>query len=402
MKIPLSLSALALASMAAGPGMAASPLTDIPYDGAPRFEAGEWSIKPRGRLLYDYGYIERPEGVVAEDLGWVGEFRAARLGLEIGAPDGFSAKVELDFAEDYPVFAEAAVYYQATDELGFTIGHHKNFNSLEEMNSSLDISFLERAAFTDAFDFQRRVGTSVNWKSDHIIADAGVFSQNLDSFEEQRDTQLSYDARLVWKDERPGAIDHIGASLHHLDFERDPGQTTRYRERPQFHATDARFLATPQFVADRESGVGVEAAMVRGPLHMTGEAYWLRTGNDVGGPEPGFFGAFIEAGYFLTGEQRGYRDGYFRSTRPNRPLGRGGFGAVQVNARYDHLDLSDGSIRGGTQDAYLVSLSWLPTARTRFLIDAGVIDYNEAVLPAEGGDRDYSVGTVAMRAQFDF
>ena len=391
-----------LALLAAGPGMAASPLADIPYDGAPRFEAGDWSIKPRGRLLYDYGYIERPDGVVAQDLGWVGEFRAARLGVEIGAPAGLSAKVEVDFADNYPIFAEAAVYYQATDNLGFTLGHHKNFNTMEEMNSSLDISFLEHAAFTDAFDFQRRVGASVNWKSEHVIADAGLFTQNLDSFEEQRDTQLSYDARVVLKDERPGALDHIGASVHHLEFKRDPGQTTRYRERPQFHATDARFLSTPRFVADRESGLGLEAAAVRGPLHVTGEAYWLQTGNDVGDPEPGFFGAFIEAGYFLTGEQRGYRDGYFRSTKPLRPLGRGGFGAVQVNARYDHLDLSDGSIRGGTQDAYLVSLSWLPTARTRFLVDAGIIDYDDAALPAAGGDRDYSVGTVAMRAQFDF
>ena len=82
-------------------------------------------------------------------------------------------------------------------------------------------------------------------------------------------------------------------------------------------------------------------------------------------------------------------------------MGKGGFGALQVNARYDHVDLSDAAILGGTQDAYGVSLIWIPTEYVRFIANYGHLDLEDAAVLA-GGSNDYSADVFGLRAQIDF
>ena len=79
-----------------------------------------------------------------------------------------------------------------------------------------------------------------------------------------------------------------------------------------------------------------------------------------------------------------------------------GQGAIQINLRYDYLDLSDASINGGTQDGYLASLIWTPTAYTRLMLNYGHLVYGDAAIIAAGSDRDYAVDSFGMRAQIDF
>ena len=54
---------------------------------------------------------------------------------------------------------------------------------------------------------------------------------------------------------------------------------------------------------------------------------------------PSFWGGYIEAGYFLTGETRGYKNGTWDRTKVLKPFSKGGWGAVQLNGRVDYLDL---------------------------------------------------------------
>ena len=47
---------------------------------------------------------------------------------------------------------------------------------------------------------------------------------------------------------------------------------------------------------------------------------------------PSFWGGYIEAGYFLTGETRGYKNGTWDRTKVLKPFSKGGSGAFQINA----------------------------------------------------------------------
>jgi phosphate-selective porin OprO/OprP len=215
---------------------------------------------------------------------------------------------------------------------------------------------------------------------------------------------VSLDGRFVYAPRAGKNQWHLGGSAHWRDQRglADAGAVTRYGQEPKLRTTSLQFLETPELRVAEELKFGAEAAWIRGPLHAAGEVHWLRPKLRGGSEDPTFFGGYAEIGYILTGETRGYGSGRFGRTRVLRPVGKGGFGAVQVAVRYDHLDLSSGTIRGGQQDALLLGLTWIPQDHVRFLLNYGRLSYTGAAIAGPGGSRDYSVQVVGARAQIDF
>ena len=393
----------ALLTVAVATPAAAQETRSQRFTGAPRAGSTDgWSLKPRGRIQYDIGDVSAPAGVTAPGLGFVSELRRARLGVEGTIPGNLSYLFDLELAEGIAEITEATIAWAPPGGVTVTLGQHNNFQSLEEMTSDRFTSFTERAAFTDAFNFEYRLGASIGYSRGPLIVQAGLFTDNLLEIDEG-DGQLSVDGRIVYAPRIGGTQLHFGASAHWRDngdlLAR--GTTTRYRQRPPIHASDARFLATPALAVDSETDFGLEAALVRGPFHAAAEAHWL-TADRIIGTDPTFFGFYVEGGWFLTGESRGYRSGRWDRTRVRRPIEDGGIGAIQLNLRYDHLDLNSSGIVGGIQNGLHAGITWIPTDYVRFLVNYGRISYDDARLPAAGGDRDYSVDVLGIRAQIDF
>ncbi len=369
----------------------------ILHDGAPtiKSESG-WTFKPRGRIQYDVGFTNVPDSTGRSD-GWNDEFRRFRLGASGDIPGGFGYKVEADFAGNAFEFNDVLLTYKA-GKATISLGQMNNFQSLEELSSSLHTTMIERAAFTDAFGFERRVGLAVEVKSGDVLAQGGVFTENIETFSEEN---RGADARLVYAPKIGNTQVHVGGSVHYADLE--TGSTVRYRQRPLVHFTDERFVDTGSLGAESEFGFGFEGAMIAGPVHLAAEGYWQNLDRPGALTDPTFFGGYAEAGVFLTpGDTRGYSSGKFDRTKPERPLGRGGIGSVQLNLRYDYLDLDDGGIAGGKQNGVYVSLAWKPTAYTLLLANYGKLEYDGAVHPAAGGDRSYTADAFGIRAQIDF
>src|SRR5688572_23511278 len=160
---------------------AREPGPEIRFRGAPTITApGGWSFKPRGRLQYDVAWVSRPRGITDPGLGFSNELRRGRLGVEGTVPGGFGYTFELDFADNGVEITDAFLNYRAGESLVLTVGQHNPFQSLEELTSSRFSSFIERAAFTDAFNFERRVGLSGVLTSGDFIAQAGVFTDNIE------------------------------------------------------------------------------------------------------------------------------------------------------------------------------------------------------------------------------
>ncbi|GAA4642674.1 porin [Pontixanthobacter gangjinensis] len=373
------------------------PPVDVSWKGAPEFKGeGGWTFKPRGRINLDAGFVNAPDSTSAND-GFGSEARRIRLGVQGSMPGGFGYKVEADLAGDEVALTDAILTYKDGD-LKLTAGQHNNFQSLEELSSSLNTSFIERAAFTDAFGFQRRVGVSAEFSPNDVLIQAGLFTGNSADLPAK---DWSADGRFVYMPKLGSTQLHLGASAHLRSLE--SGSTVRYRQRPLVHFTSDRFINTGNLSADSEFGLGLEAAAISGPFHVSAETYWQKVDRGPALANPTFFGGSIEAGYFLTkGDSRGYKGGTFDRVKPANPVGEGGIGAVQINARYDHLDLNDAGIIGGTQNSYQASLIWTMTDYTRLLINYARLNYDDAALPAAGGNRSYSVDAVGIRAQIDF
>ena len=402
----LSLAAACAPAVAAqdrpGPEIADERPRSIVQDGVPEFATDSgWSIKPRGRIQLDAATVSSPEGIDDDRLGYHDEVRRAYIGVEGKIPGGFAYRAEFDLAEGGADIVDLYLSYQATKALAFTVGQQKPFWGLEEMTSDLFPSFTERAAINTAFGYERRLGASAEYASGPVLLQGGVFTDYVQELDDSEDDPISFDGRAVFMPKVGGGQLHLAGSVHVREFD-DSADSARYRVRPFVHTSDIRFIDTGAIPATGETGYNLEAAYLRGPFHAAAEAHWQAV-DRVGGPDPTFFGYYVEAGMFLTrGDTRGYKKGQFDRVKPASPVGRGGIGAVQVNARYDYLDLNDAGIVGGTQDGYELSLSWMPTAYTRFIANYGHLQYSDAALPAAGGDRSYGVDTFGVRTQFDF
>ena len=373
---------------------AAEPAAAAPVEKLAKSDG--WSFKPRGRLMIDAGLTGVPATVLADD-GFGNEIRRSRLGASGDIPGGFGYKFELDFAGNEVEAADAYISYE-DGPLEVIVGQHNNFQSLEELTSSLHTTFIERAAFTDAFAFERRVGVSVQYLVGPILAQAGVFTDNL---EDTASKNRGVDARLVYMPRLGDAQLHLGGSFHYSD-QGDTAARVRYRQRPLVHFTSSRFVNTGNIGASSETGYGVEAAAIAGRFHVAGEGFWQSVNLSGLGVDPTFFGGYAEAGIFLTNDSRGYKAGKFDRTKPSDPIGQGGMGSVQFNLRYDYLDLNDAGILGGKQDGYFASLIWKPTAYTAFMVNYGRLQYTDAVLPTANGETSYGVDAFGVRAQVDF
>lgn len=374
------------------------------WKGAPQFvdKDNGWSFKPRGRLMYDFGNVSSPDGYENNGLGFTSEMRRARLGVEGTIPGGLGYKLEVDVATGEVEFADAFLSYQ-TGPTEFIVGHQNNFQSLEELTSSLHTSFIERAGFTDAFGFERRIGVSAQYAKGPFLAQSGIFTDSIADLNTVGDDNNGYgfDARAVFMPKMGDNQLHFAGSFHWRDLN-DSATSLRYRQRPAIHTTDVRFVDTGNIAgAEKETGYGLEAAGIFGPFHIASEAYWQKVGRGSGLSDPGFFGAYVEGGYFLTGESRGYKAGKFDRVKVAKPFGKGGMGAFSVNARWDYLDLTDSGFIGGTQNAYQASLNWKPTDYVLFGLNYAYILYDDAAIDA-AGDRDYSVDVIGLRSQIDF
>lgn len=383
------------------------PLTEIAWKGSPQITSGDRSFKAKGRIQADVGYVSPPDSSADRGLGYAAEMRRIRLGGEGALGAGIGYKLELELSDNSVDLVDTFVTYE-NGRWHASLGNQNQFQSLDELTGDTTGSFMERAAFTDAFNFERRLGLAVQYERDDWLLQAGLFADDITALSNDSDgvaggdenNSYGWDGRAVYAPRRGDTQLHLAGSVHWRDFKRLAEGGTRYRQRPYLHTTNTRLIGAPTLDALDEAHYGLEAAFVRGRWHGAAEGHWLEARLTEGG-ENRFFGGYAELGYFLTDDVRGYKNGIFERTKPKAPLGAGGLGALQVNARYDYLDLNDRNVVGGRQNAWLAALIWQPVEYLRFNVNYGYLIYDDAE-PMANGDRDYAVHVTGGRIELDF
>lgn len=418
----------------------ALPKATPSWKGAPQWEDKEkgFSFKVRGRLMYDVGYVNNPGATPTaisgtQDLGFNSRVRRARLGVEGNLPGGFAYKAEADFANNAVSWADVFLEYKGKGPLSVRAGHFETFQSLEQITSSRHIMFLERAQMNDAFGHARRLGLAMGYDKGDVLIRAGVFNDTINA--DTNNDEWLFGARAVYAPKMGANQLHFGVNYQHREFS-NTGLAFRYRARPFVTTTGTRFVDTNSFAAKSDNVFGVEAFGIFGPLHVGGEAQFVKaktfsptdvlpTGGVPGTTnrlldDPSFKSYYAEVGYWLTGETRGYKKGEWDRTKPLNGIDKGGMGAFGINLRYDHLDLSDSVLRtggagtslarGGKQDGYLGSLVWQPIDYVRITAQyahAAITGgpFAAIVKPTSTdpvNERKYGVDTVSLRFAFDW
>lgn len=394
-----------VAPPAPAPQLAAKDKSDpkppqVAFKGAPEFKGEDgWSFKPRGRLQIDGGYLDAPASRVSgqsDGRGFTSRVRRAHFGMQGTMPGGFGYKAEINLANNVATWNDVYITYD-NGPYNITIGQQHNFTSMEQLESDLFLTFNERASFINAFNMERRVGISGGYHTGAIMLNAGVFTDDIGDLTNDGNKSVSYDGRIVWMPMLGATQLHFGGSVHYRDlgsFEASLG--TRYRARPYIGSTDIRYVDTGVLTVDHETSYGAEFIAIRKRLHLSGEAAWL-IADRPGNADPTFFGGYAEAGFFLTNDTRGYKGGMFDRIVPTDPVNKGGIGAIEINVRYDHLDLTDAGIGGGRQDGYGVAVIWTPMSYLRFMVNYMHLLYD---IPSQ--QPKFNAEVVGMRTQIDF
>ena len=386
------------AAAVAAPSSKANEI-QISWKGAPEFQSADgWSFKPRGRMQIDGGYLDAPASRASgqrDGRGFTSRVRRAYIGAQGTMPGGFGYRAEVDLANGVN-WTDPFITYDK-GPFNVTIGQHHPFTSMEQLDSDLYLTFTERASFIGAFNLERRVGISAGFKRETFMANVGVFTDDMNGLGNDGDKSMSVDGRLVWMPRFGSTQLHIAASAHHRDlgtFQATLG--TQYRQRPYIGTSDIRYVDTGVLTVNRETHFGGELALNRKRFHFAAEAAQFEV-DRPGDADPVFVGGYAEVGLFLTDDSRVYRNGAFERVAPGKPVGGGGWGALEVNARYDHLDLTDAGIGGGTQNGYGASIIWIPNAYIRFMVD-----YMHLVYDIPSAQPVFNAEVVGMRAQLDF
>jgi phosphate-selective porin OprO/OprP len=391
-------------AVAAAPPPAPTKDADrIQWRGSPQFVSGDRRFKVKGRLQVDAGYVSPPPGSKDKAFGFSNEFRRIRLGGEGNLDSRFGYKLELELSDNSVDLVDAFVTYES-GPLSLALGNQNQFQSLDELVGDTTGSFMERAAFTDAFNFERRLGLSASYRKGDWLMQAGIFSDDPGSLANDSDgpaggdenDSFGVDGRLVHVRRFGRTLLHLGASAHWRALNRTAERPTRYGQRPYLHSSNTRVISTPAFAVTNELHYGAEVAAIRDRWHFAAEAHWLRASRP-GLADPLFFGGYAELGYFLTrGDSRVYKNGIFDRSAPKSSVTDGGIGSIQLNLRYDYLSLNDDIIRGGSQNALLLGLIWTPVNYLRLNMNYGHIRYQPADLD------EFGINVAGLRMELDF
>ena len=294
------------------------------------------------------------------------------------------------------------------------VGHFKEPFSLDQLTSSRFITFMERSLMDKPFVPGRRVGVMAYDYSENERATwaIGAFTSEIgDKPPIFRDDSAGTAATmrgtfLPWYDEATGGrgLFHLGVAYSYRAI---ADKALRMRSKPE-DDLGSYIVNTGTFgLVDNEQLVGLEAAFVYGPFRIQSEytkAFVKRLGG-LGSPE--FDGTYVQASYFLTGEQRKYKrtagtfsdrvipfENFFRVRAEDGNVYTG-IGAWEVAYRCSYVDLNSVGVTGGNATDHTFGLNWYlnPYARLMF-------NYINSDLRRFGTTGNMSI--FATRAQIDF
>lgn len=345
--------------------------------------AAETSVAIGGRLHVDAALYDED----ATELGSGTEIRRARLAARGSLERDWKYKLQVDFADGEVELKDAFVEYGGLAPGALKLGQFKVPFSLEELESSNHITFVERAAL-NVFAPSRRIGVGLFRDQGPLHLGAAVYGQ--EASDDGGDEGLGVAGRAAYALElADGALVHLGfAALWEEPQSTDSGDDSlRLRARPESHVTDLRLVDTGAVPGvDATVSVGLEAAARLGALHLQSE-YVLSTLDTAAG-DFDFDGFYVSASWFPGGEIRPYENGVFKRVPATR--------AWELALRYSTLSLSDAAVRGGEQAVVTLAANYYVTPRFRLMTNYALADVDDGI------DGDEEPSLLQFRVALDF
>lgn len=334
----------------------AAALGTVPADANPT---------PRGRIHLDYAVHDSDVTPLADGLF----VRRARLGLSGKLDDTWAYMAEADFAENSVAWKDLYLRYNGLGGGALTLGQVKVPFGFDELTSSNNITFIERAS-PMAFAPAHRMGAHWGRNTDRATFAVMGFGQEI-GVGAGGDEGMGFAGRFTFAPMKTDtSVLHFGIAGLRYEPEHSNVTTMRFRQRPESRPDGTRLVDTGAIAdADGATAFGLEAAWQTGPLSVQGEVIRNTVERD-GFDDPTFGGWYVAASWFLTGENRRYSNGSFSGPR----IANAERGAWELAARYSTLDLDDAGILGGEMKNATVGVNWYARSNVRFMFNYVMVD----------------------------
>lgn len=372
----------------------------VSFKHGPKIESadGHYSFQPMGRVQLDVTQFDDDVSDQPNNTN----LRRVRLGAKGKLGKDLKYKVEAGFSEDNADIEDAHLTYTGLDVVDVVVGHSKPSFAMDENTSSNYTFFTERAAPSNAFSQSQRIGVNVLGGGDHWMAGGGLFGESAGNGNPGDDEGFSLDFNasanvLGLVHSETENVLHVGAGYSH----RRPTGTIDFDARPTGDSPNIVDTGDISGV-DAVDVFGAELAGVFGPFSFQSE-YFMADVDRGSGSNAEFDGYYAQAGWILTGESRPYKgkSGKFGRIKPSSPfdIDGGGWGAWEVLARFENLDLNDAGagIMGGELDNTSFGVNWHPSAHTRVMANYIIVDTDENAVVANDNP-----SILNLRFQWDF
>ena len=203
---------------------------------------------------------------------------------------------------------------------------------------------------------------------------------------------------LPFCDEEGNDYVHLGVGFSRRS---PPSDALSFGSKPEANLAPT-YISLAGLPAETVDLIGLEAAWVRGPVTLQGEYKTAAVDAPSGaGSDQDFDGYYVQASWFLTGEERPYRKdrgGYDSVKIKNNAFSKEhGLGAWELAARISNLDLTDGAVDSGELDDMTLGVNWYLNPNTKVMVNYIVADLDPA-----GGGAEGTTDILEFRVQFAY
>ena len=346
--------------------------------------------------------------------------RRARLGIEGTFFKATDYKFEYDFTRGNGLNAggitDAYIRYNFSKPFSIKVGAFKEPFSLEEATSNRYLTFIERNMAVNTFVDNLntyKVGIGANYSADRWLVASSMQTEGVGGYSAYGnntltnstgsavninggvnrnggggDTSWEVNTRIAgtpWMESKTKFL-HVGTSGSYININNNYTSTGAYNNGGVIFANGlggnvdrTSILNTGNltsgsrnvgFQANHLFRFGAESALVYGPF--SAQAEYIQT--DVSGhnynDNQSLNGYYTYATYFLTGESRNYRakTASWDRIKPTRNFDlKGGWGAWEIAAGYDYMNLNSGGINGGRASTFKTGINWYPNSHVRVM-----------------------------------
>lgn len=331
-----------------------------------------FKMKFGGRIQYDIMFIDENDSLKNRFDGQDGtELRRARFSTSGQLYSNIKFKLQVDFVNNALQIKDAYIDIIKIPVVGtFRVGRFKVPYGFNTLASSNYLPLMERPTTND-LDYDRNLGLmfrNQHWDRKLTWAIGLFYPNSINNVKRGNGSQIV--GRIAglpyYRNDDKYRVIHLAFaySTQYRDY-----RSIAFYSRPDAHLAPKYIQLKLDDVKKLNTG-NIELAMAFGSFAFQGEYHFADIYTASTSQEHQHYSTASYYGtvsWFATGEHKNYskKKTYFDMITPKKNFGKNGWGAVELSARYSHINYNDKDLKGGEMDNFAFGVNWYLNPSTK-------------------------------------